>query len=140
MKTRTFVRLTFLSSLAWLGCASRDATPSQPSAPASQTEITRAVTDSASVPKGLEAARIRDRVQGEKQEIIERCGGIEREIRRYETTLHLEVGASGRTEIADARGNHPLMDACVADVARGWTFPPSDGRTVAEVPLTITRP
>lgn len=69
-----------------------------------------------------------------------KCAEVEREIDPYEATLHLEIAASGEVEIARARGNHPLLDACVSDVARTWRFEPSSGRTVVNVPIAVTKP
>jgi hypothetical protein len=54
-----------------------------------------------------------DRVTAGMPEVRAKCDAIPREIANDETTLHLEIGASGRVEIARARGNQPIVDACV---------------------------
>ena len=115
------------------------------STPTSSATVTAAPATGASAdrdapgPGALADGSVRRGVAGQIATARARCGDIDRKIDRYETTLHLEIDARGTVEVARARGNHPLLDACIGDVARTWQFDASSGRTVAEVPIVITR-
>jgi hypothetical protein len=113
--------------------------PAVASAPRPMTGREVGTTVTTAARPGLARRVVQRHIEGRLSEIRRRCGDVPREIDRYETTLHLEIAASGRVEIARARGNHPLVDACVADLARSWRLDESDGRTVIEIPLVLQR-
>lgn len=138
---RRFMELrgvTLVLALAGLGLAcgrGEDAPPRSPEGNVRTTSGPPLEVDPA--PGTLAARQVQSAVAERMPSVRQRCGSIDREIARYEATLHLEIGASGAVEVADARGNHPLVDACVSEVARSWQFAAAGGRTIAEVPIVL---
>lgn len=120
------------------GCAASRAAPPPAGAPqwvpVQTTEITSAVTSS-----GLDPRLVRSRVEKRMPELTARCGELETATDRYATTLHLEIAPSGGVDLADARGTITRLDACIAEVARAWTFDPTNVRTIADVPIVLER-
>ena len=112
-------------------CASKTEAP-----PARSTTHTSSAAVKSS---GVDPRRILARAAHHQAELVEHCGELQTDD-RYSTTLHLEIRADGVVELADARGSHTRLDACIAEVARGWTFDASNVRTVTDVPIVIERP
>jgi hypothetical protein len=138
--------LAFLAGAPLLACGARDGrrppnavqTTSAPAAaPGGTTRVSAPPSDASERP--LAARQIHEGVAKQMGAVRQHCAKIERKIDRYEATLHLEIAASGRVEIARARGNHPIVDACVSDVAQAWEFPASGGRSIADVPIMLLR-
>lgn len=143
------MKLVVVVAMLAVGCggktSSRAPTPAQTPAEPKTEEVAvvqATETTSAAVPrgKGLDTPQVHARVESKMTELVERCGELQSDTDRYETMLHLEIDPSGRVDLADARGNHTRLDACVSEVARTWTFDPASVRTIATVPLVIVRP
>lgn len=139
------MRIALIVTTLVIGCGGNARDAREPSARTAETARTTQTTEitSATVapaPKTLDARHIRERIEGRLAQLVERCGELQWETDRYATTLHLEIAPNGTVEMADARGNHTRLDACVAEIARTWTFDRAAVRTVTTVPVVIERP
>ena len=138
-------RVLSFSLLLLLGCGSQAKT--RPRAPASASRPTTAITTtteitSAAMPAraGLDAPRIRRHVESGLAELVDRCGALQTKDDRYATKLHLTIDPNGTVRAADAHGTNSRIDACIAEVARGWKFDSAEARTETNVPLVLERP
>ena len=119
-----------------VGCGSTGMNEPGPIPPSVQTtETTSAVTTTSS---GLDPRRIQSSVERHVPELNGMCGELQSSD-RYATTLHLEIAPSGGVDLADAHGNVTRLDKCIAEVARGWSFDPTNVRTIADVPVVLEK-
>lgn len=131
-------RIASLGLVLLAGCAtgmSESAAPAEAPAAVQTTELTSASVTSS----GLDPRLVRSRVESRMPELAARCGELETASDRYTTTLHLEIAPSGGVDLADARGSITGLDACIAEVARSWTFDPTNVRTITDVPIVLER-
>ena len=119
---------------SFVGCGSTGMNEPVPIPPSDQTtETTSARTSS-----GLDPRRIQNRVDGHVPELSAMCGELQSSD-RYATTLHLEIAPSGGVDVADARGSVTRLDKCIAEVARSWSFDPTNVRSIADVPVVLEK-
>lgn len=117
-----------------VGCGSTGMNEPGPIPPMVQTtQTTGAVTSS-----GLDPRLVQSRVERHLPELAGMCGELQTSD-RYATTLHLEIAPSGGVDVADARGSVTRLDKCIAEVARSWSFDPTNVRTFADVPVVLEK-
>lgn len=97
------------------------------------THTTSAVTSS-----GVDPRRILARAAHYQSELVDHCGPLQTD-NRYSTTLRLVIAPNGAVDLADARGTHTRVDACIAEIARRWMFDPAAGPTVTDIPIVLER-
>lgn len=135
----------FLPLLVLLGCASHPKAPARAEAPAPRTttEVTQ-TTELTSAPAPsrpeLDPRRILARVEERVVQLVDRCGDLQVSTDRYATTVHLSIDPSGFVRTAEAHGTNARIDACIAEVARGWTFDAAPTAIETNIPLVLERP
>lgn len=82
-------------------------------------------------PRGISALQVGDIASAKASDLNAACGGSTEPVG---VTLDLDVASDGTVSRAQARGPDALA-RCTERVAKGWTFPTSDGATHASIPL-----